>query len=484
MIVRNEAKHLDDCLAPVAELFDEIIVIDTGSHDATREIAGRYAPHVYDFTWCDDFSAARNESLRHATGDWIFWLDADDRLDADNVSRLRDLLERLDDRPAAFMMNTVCLPQEPHDTPRLITHPRLFRRHDELAFVGRVHEQLDPAPVALGYEIYFSDVQIRHVGYRDTAQVQRKLQRDIRLLRMDYAVDPNDPRTLLHLGTTYAQLGKTAEARRFLEQLLAEATEPHDYLRRVFSALGDLHIGEGRLREAIEVLERGRTIFPDDEYLAYLESEVLYELDDYDAAKSLLVAIMNGPDRPQFRAGAPSDIKRQMAPRSLGEVLRIQRQYAAAERVLRSVVELYPLDTLTWHALGRLYIDARSRPGLDVVCERLADCPQGSLFASMLKAAWHMVHSEWRAAEKVLDPLIATSPRMPMLRLMRAEVLTRRGAGLTGCLQAYRDVLRVHPGNAIAANIVRQLEGQMHRPVTVATLDLCSTVMVGAGAQD
>src|SRR5262245_32171671 len=104
MIVRNEEPQLADCLAPLADLFDEIIVVDTGSTDATKEVAARFTPHVFDFAWCDDFSAARNESLRRASGDWIFWLDADDRLTPENIERLRQLLDSLDQRRGAYLM--------------------------------------------------------------------------------------------------------------------------------------------------------------------------------------------------------------------------------------------------------------------------------------------------------------------------------------------------------------------------------------------
>ena len=76
LIVKNEADRLDNCLKSVAEAVDEIIIVDTGSTDETKEIARRYTDKVYDFTWCDDFSAARNESFRHATKDYILWLDA------------------------------------------------------------------------------------------------------------------------------------------------------------------------------------------------------------------------------------------------------------------------------------------------------------------------------------------------------------------------------------------------------------------------
>src|SRR5262249_25313011 len=89
MIVRNEEANLPECLESVADLVDEMIVVDTGSNDRTKEVALNCGAKVFDFPWVDHFAAARNESLRYATGRWIFWLDADDCLDEENRTKLR-----------------------------------------------------------------------------------------------------------------------------------------------------------------------------------------------------------------------------------------------------------------------------------------------------------------------------------------------------------------------------------------------------------
>jgi glycosyltransferase involved in cell wall biosynthesis len=89
MIVKNEEANLAECLKSAADLFNEIVVVDTGSSDQTKETAAAFGAKVFDFPWCDSFAAARNESIKHATGEWIFWLDADDRLDAINHEKLR-----------------------------------------------------------------------------------------------------------------------------------------------------------------------------------------------------------------------------------------------------------------------------------------------------------------------------------------------------------------------------------------------------------
>ena len=95
MIVKNEEKLLARCLDSVADLMDEIIIVDTGSTDRTKEIAARYTDKVFDFAWVNDFAAARNFAFSKASMKYIYSADADEVLDEENRANFRRLKETL-----------------------------------------------------------------------------------------------------------------------------------------------------------------------------------------------------------------------------------------------------------------------------------------------------------------------------------------------------------------------------------------------------
>jgi len=458
MIVRDEERNLRECLTPVAALFDEIVIVDTGSRDSTRAIAAEFTTHVHEFSWCDDFSAARNESLRHATGDWIFWLDADDRIRPEQVARLRQLIqEGLDERPRAFFMDTVMAPTEPNEEVSLVTHIRLFRRSDALHWEGRVHEQLHPELRTIGFDTAFSNVQIEHVGYQNAVVRERKARRKLRLLRMDYAVDPNNPSTLLHLGLMLFRTNNR-EAKGHLLRILKMRLGDLSYLRRAYSMLATLSQTEGNPTEAIRFTQQGLELYPDDEHLLFAQASARYALEEFAAAVQILRRIIEAPGSQKMSYGDVANIRTKLAPRMLGAVERMLKMYPEAEATLQAVIHDFPADNSTWYNLGLVYLDQGHGYKLAPIIRRLLELRGGNIDAGLLAALWHMRHGHASLAAPIIDDLIAQAPQMPRPRMLRAECLSRCHAPLEAQIRALQDVVRVHPGNTEARHWLRKAQ--------------------------
>lgn len=208
MIVRNEERHLAACLQSIRPLVDEIIIVDTGSTDGSIRIARRFGARVFHMKWPGNFAAARNRSLAHATGDWILFIDADERLRPPlPVAALR---RRLRDRRIVAM--TVDL----HATPRstALRTVRLFRRDPRVRFEGAMHESMMRGVTRVIHEDggvqRHSGLAIDHVGYEDSAL--RKARRNLPLLTRALNADPGNIWNRAHLGIVYVTLGRPRAA--------------------------------------------------------------------------------------------------------------------------------------------------------------------------------------------------------------------------------------------------------------------------------
>ena len=202
MIVKNEENNLRGCLESVAGLFDEIVVVDTGSTDKTVEIAESFGAKVYEFPWIDDFAAARNEAFAHATGDFIMWLDGDDRLDPKDHKRIRDLVNSTQYIGAFLPTKNVLKTGGTSDSNALI---RIFRNHKGIKSLGRIHEDLK---LPKNRKVIVTDIPVYHTGYQDESLKVVKTARNIYLLSKWVKDEPTNPRPHFFLARSYRQQGQ------------------------------------------------------------------------------------------------------------------------------------------------------------------------------------------------------------------------------------------------------------------------------------
>ncbi|MBB6215737.1 glycosyltransferase involved in cell wall biosynthesis [Anaerosolibacter carboniphilus] len=170
MIVKNEEDPLERCLTSVSDIVDEIIIVNTGSSDRTKEIAEKFTKHVIDFEWVDDFAAARNFAFSHGTMDYIMWLDADDVLLPEERQKLVKLKQSLDPLVDAVSMEYHCDFDDYGNVTLSVRRTRIVKRLKNFQWCGAVHEDL----FVDGY-LYDSDIVVTHKRVSKTTDRNLKI---------------------------------------------------------------------------------------------------------------------------------------------------------------------------------------------------------------------------------------------------------------------------------------------------------------------
>lgn len=262
MIVKNEEKFLPDCLESVKGLIDEIVIVDTGSTDATKEIAARYGARIIDFNWIGDFSAARNHALEQCTGDWVLYLDADERLTDNQENLLRKLITAGGvDAYNVIIENPHSLQQGNFNQEN--SYPRLFRRLPGVKFEGKVHEQVWPSLMRLKLTVKQSSLAIQHLGYGQGYDVvKQKAERNLELLKNQLAADPDDAYAQFQTGNSLVILQRYDEARPALELALENSKLDVTNRASCYNLLAEIEVKRGNLDAAVELCLKSLQLAP------------------------------------------------------------------------------------------------------------------------------------------------------------------------------------------------------------------------------
>ncbi|MBW2169112.1 MAG: glycosyltransferase [Deltaproteobacteria bacterium] len=302
MIVKNEEEDLAKCLRSVKPVVDEMIVVDTGSTDRTRDIARVFGAKVYDFKWTDDFSEARNFSISKASGNWIFLLDADEVISSLDYGYFRAIVRKSSSKPGAYSFvtrnymtraNTVGWIandgrydlEEAADGWIPSFKVRLFQNESHIRFEYPVHEMVEPSLVRGGIAVMKSNMPIHHYGKlnkeksdckgeayyhigrkkldemgHDAVAVRelaiqagllKKWEEAIELWQRLIGIQPKTPEAFVNMGTAYWHLGKYDQALSAAKRAIELA--PHMNESSYNYAICELHLGNAG--QAISVLE-------------------------------------------------------------------------------------------------------------------------------------------------------------------------------------------------------------------------------------
>lgn len=245
MIVKNESANIADALASFTPFADELIVVDTGSTDNTKEIAAGFTSRIYDFEWINDFAAARNFAMSKASKSYHLWVDADDRFDSENQHRIESLKTDFDGKKAFYFI----LENRQNDIARSSCRQlRCFPLAEGIRFERPIHEQAFESVMKAGLELVFPDIVVVHLGYMTREVRVAKAKRNLAMMEKEIAQGSADGGVYFFLALTCAPLGRKQEAMEHMAEAL-ERFEREGYNHHL--------IPDGYLFQAKVALETG-----------------------------------------------------------------------------------------------------------------------------------------------------------------------------------------------------------------------------------
>lgn len=312
MIVKNEEQYLAKCLMSVKPITQEMIVVDTGSTDRTKDIAKAFGAKVFDFAWNADFAAARNFSLSKASGDWIFVMDADEVLSPLDYPFFITILKKTTAPRTAYSINTRNYSNSaadegwsPNDEKYSLESAgcgwfpskkvRLFPRDEAIGWVNPVHEMVEPTLAKRGIEIRSGDAVIHHYGRLNQEKLIAKHEHYYALGKKKLEENSNDSKALFELAIQAAELKKYDEAIELFKLVIA--LKPDDDL--AYYNMGANYLAIGKYNEALIASKKAIELAPGRKEAAtnYATSELL--VGDLSHAAALIQDVVDkNPDYP------------------------------------------------------------------------------------------------------------------------------------------------------------------------------------------
>jgi len=429
LIVKNEAENLRPCLESLEDLASEVVVVDTGSTDDTVAVAEGLGAKVRHYAWTNDFAAARNESLRQATGEWVFWLDADDRLSPRAVAQLKRAAAS--GQADAYMCLVTSIEADGKRT--TAEHFRLFRNGLGIQFSGGIHETVGPDLVRLGLTVASTDIPVLHTGYQSAETVRRKSERNLTIIETELARHPERVEMLFYRGHALINVGRLDEGLADMRAYLAQSKPqwPFSYGRFLAYAACAGILDQRGERTALETLLRqALEEFPGHPHFLLLLARLVLQKGDADAALGMLQEARAAMEKP-VRGLRPRDAWVEL---TMAEACRAKGDREAALHWGKLAWEHAPDWEMGGSLLARLYLDSERVPEAEELLDRLcawAKTPEPWLVLSELRY-WQGKPAQAADAirEAQLRGLRADQAEKRLARVRSAAALaTTRGGG-------------------------------------------------------
>jgi len=252
MIVKNEEAVLARCLDCIKDIVDEIIIVDTGSRDRTKEIALQYTDKIYDFEWIDDFAAARNFAFSKGNCEWLMWLDADDIITQNSQKNLLDLKNKLDSFSYDCIVTKYEVSFDLNGNLELTSlRERIIRKSKNLKWIGKVHETIKNSAEN---SIFINDINITHKKLKSESDIpsERNLNIYKKMIEENIELDSRD---LFHLGIEYLDINYYLESIKYFNQAIEKGLSDNRSLYiQAIAYLSECYISTNQYTKSLNIL--------------------------------------------------------------------------------------------------------------------------------------------------------------------------------------------------------------------------------------
>ncbi|SFT57161.1 Glycosyl transferase family 2 [Selenomonas sp. GACV-9] len=284
VIVKNEEKNMPAWLHCVQNIADECIVVDTGSTDATVRLAKEAGARVYELTWQDDFSYAKNYALDKATGDWIIFLDADEFFPDEEFGLVRELISKYHGRKEVAGIFTQRIEVDVDNDYEALGSSRqirIFRNSPFIRYVGKIHETLQNTGKRKQTMMYDNTLHIYHTGYSQKL-IQSKVDRNLEQLLAERKRRGPEPMDAYYLADCYYAKGMYHEALQYADEAIKSPIEAGGLMNRPYAIREQSLIYlEADEQDIVQAMEQGQEAFPTLAEFALLLAAYYWDKQDY-----------------------------------------------------------------------------------------------------------------------------------------------------------------------------------------------------------
>ena len=365
MIVRDEEEYLAACLHSVEAVVAEMVIVDTGSADRTMDVARQFGARCYSVPWGHDFAAVRNISLRHATGDYILVLDADEVLTARGCEALQKCLIDFPDADAFFVH---ILNQTDGDGMREVEESlnvRFFRNNPQYHFSGALHEQIaesilhaDPRGT-----IFDSAIELLHHGYlKNVVAGKGKKERNLEIAMREAQDHPGDGFRAFNLGMEYVRLEQFHNAIEVFQDVRKWSAPDALWVSRFYKIYASTLMRCGEWEQAGTILEDGLNLFPDYTDLHYLKGVCLFQKREWPLALQCFAKCIAMGDPPIPPYTVEKGISTYRPYFAMGQAFQSLGKIAEAAVSYRQAFELNPSFQQSYLRFSNLLLEEDSGP--------------------------------------------------------------------------------------------------------------------------